>query len=124
MFDRKDQRTSELVDARSVRELEGSVHFGTRPDEFTTSDTADAASDVLCGATGGRTPDLLNAIQALSQLSYSPSKKDHTRFYLVIMVAVPNMENIIICRPYVTVNLLLLKILNISVQSPADVSSF
>ncbi len=75
-------------------------------------------------ATGGRTPVLLNAIQALSQLSYSPSKKDHTRFYLVIMVAVPNMENIIICRPYVTVNLLLLKILNISVQSPADVSSF
>jgi hypothetical protein len=24
------------------------------------------------GAEGGRTPDLLNAIQALSQLSYSP----------------------------------------------------
>jgi hypothetical protein len=26
------------------------------------------------GARGGRTPDLLNAIQALSQLSYGPSR--------------------------------------------------
>lgn len=26
------------------------------------------------GAEGGRTPDLLNAIQALSQLSYSPAE--------------------------------------------------
>ena len=28
----------------------------------------------LGGAEGNRTPDLLNAIQALSQLSYTPSK--------------------------------------------------
>jgi hypothetical protein len=35
------------------------------------------------GAKGDRTPDLLNAIQALSQLSYSPGKMERvTRFEL------------------------------------------
>jgi hypothetical protein len=35
---------------------------------------------IICGAEGIRTPDLLNAIQALSQLSYSP-KLGVTLFY-------------------------------------------
>jgi hypothetical protein len=30
--------------------------------------------DLLNGAEGDRTPDLLNAIQALSQLSYGPAR--------------------------------------------------
>ncbi len=35
--------------------------------------TACASKDVSGGAEGTRTPDLLNAIEALSQLSYSPA---------------------------------------------------
>ena len=34
------------------------------------------------GAKGGRTPDLLNAIQALYQLSYGPERANYTRFPL------------------------------------------
>jgi hypothetical protein len=32
------------------------------------------ATDITGGAEGNRTPDLLNAIQALSQLSYGPDQ--------------------------------------------------
>ena len=32
------------------------------------------------GAKGSRTPDLLNAIQALYQLSYGPMAENYTRF--------------------------------------------
>ncbi len=37
-------------------------------------ETGSSAKVILGGAEGDRTPDLLNAIQALSQLSYSPSR--------------------------------------------------
>ena len=39
---------------------------------------------VICGAKEDRTPDLLNAIQALSQLSYSPKHIEIKQFYKII----------------------------------------
>ena len=37
------------------------------------------ACAVGSGAEGSRTPDLLSAIQALSQLSYGPDSREHGR---------------------------------------------
>ena len=45
----------------------------------------DAYGTVTGGAEGNRTPDLLNAIQALSQLSYSPSKAKKLRLHQLIV---------------------------------------
>ena len=40
------------------------------------TNSATLAWEAKCGAEGDRTPDLLHAMQALSQLSYSPKMKN------------------------------------------------
>src|SRR5689334_5710561 len=51
------------------------VSRGTLPSILSTRRSADHARPIchVSGGEGNRTPDLLNAIQALSQLSYAPS---------------------------------------------------
>ncbi len=41
-----------------------------------------------CGAEGDRTPDLFHAMEALSQLSYSPVRKKRVRIWDLVISAV------------------------------------
>ena len=52
--------------------------IGAEPENATAIDNKQLRLKSRGGAEGNRTPDLLNAIQALSQLSYSPTSNEST----------------------------------------------
>ena len=79
----RDERLSDAVEkvaSAVLPEVERAIYVqrqavGAETENATTLEDKQLRSNLHGGAEGNRTPDLLNAIQALSQLSYSPNRE-------------------------------------------------